>query len=251
MGSSSLEILKSHVGKNQAWTHQTWDFLGLALSAGAAQGSSTRVPLFLTNLPLLFLLLVHLFHLSRPCRGDRCGQDSQVLLPSSWHTVFWGRAGPPGWPPLCNGGSPAAVSKGESLLGHSSLVPDVDNHCVNFKGYQEEETKQKTKQKNYHPWIWRRHGRLMFELAYLKERISAHSKGPSSSSMVLAWAPWAKRGWSSWKQCGPQHIQHEGEQMPELPPTARGPFAWVQTPFGTEHGRCQGICGWFCKALLN
>lgn len=101
---------------------------------GCPQAPALTYPLFLTNLPLLSLPLVHLFRLFRPGRGARCGRDSQVLLPSSWHMEFWGRAGGPGQPPLCNGEPPAATSKGESLLGPSSSVPGVDNHFVNFNG---------------------------------------------------------------------------------------------------------------------
>lgn len=91
-------------------------------------------PMLLTNLALLSRPLVHLFHLSRPCRGARCGRGSRVLLPSSWRMVFWGRAGDLGRPPLCSRGPPAAVSKGGSLLSPSWLVPEVDKGFVNFRG---------------------------------------------------------------------------------------------------------------------
>lgn len=61
------------------------------------------------------------------------------------------------------------------------------------------------------------HRKLKFESTYLKESNSACPKGPSASSVVLAWAPWAKLGWGPRDQRGP-HIQCGEEQMPELLP---------------------------------
>ena len=103
-------------------------------SWGCPWAPALMYPLFLTNLPLLSLPLVRLFRLSHPGRGARCGRGSRVLLPSSWHMVFWGRAGARQQPPLCNGGPPAAASREGSLLGPSSWDPDMDNCFVIFKG---------------------------------------------------------------------------------------------------------------------